>query len=175
MDQRLVWTEEVTDRLKVLWDEGHSASEIAAVIFHETQRLFTRNAVLGRVHRLGLAGRRKEPLNSRQRAKSQPQPQPQHKTVVRRCGFGFALREFPVDPPDNPREEPVAKHNCSLMQLTKNTCRWPVRGEGVETVFCGSQSVTGSPYCVSHCGLAYTTPRQKLTSERPSPITGQAA
>ena len=169
---KILWTDEMTERLKALWTEGHSASEIAAVIFGETQRSFTRSAILGRVHRLGLEGRRKEPRHSRQRANLPPT----HKVVVRKCGrFGYALRQFPADQPDPFSHEPPAKHNCGLLALTEDACRWPVRGEGLDTVFCGSQSAKERPYCAYHCGLAYRRPGEKLTSELPSPITGQAA
>ena len=47
------WTDTRTERLKALWADGRSASEIAGLLGE-----VTRNAVIGKVHRLGLAGRK---------------------------------------------------------------------------------------------------------------------
>ena len=51
------WTEEKIDLLKSLWTQGKSASEIAAILGEEVSR----NAIIGKAHRLGLAGRTHSP------------------------------------------------------------------------------------------------------------------
>lgn len=44
---------------------------------------------------------------------------------------------------------------CGIMQLDRNTCRWPVSGDGEQTLFCGKQPVVGEVYCFEHCCRAY--------------------
>src|SRR5262245_23827496 len=55
----MTWTDERVETLKKLWTEGLSASQIAAELGG-----VTRNAVIGKVHRLGLAGRAKSPSST---------------------------------------------------------------------------------------------------------------
>src|SRR5271154_5398571 len=63
------WTDERVEQLKQHWTEGKSASQIASLLGHG----LTRNAVIGKVHRLGLAGRAKSPgLASSRPRSSQP-------------------------------------------------------------------------------------------------------
>src|ERR1700692_4346761 len=64
------WTDERVERLKKLWSDGLSASQIAGELGG-----VTRNAVIGKVHRLGLSGRAKAPMPQAQRAKTRP-PRP---------------------------------------------------------------------------------------------------
>jgi len=168
-DRRLRWSEEKTERLKTLWAEGHSGGVIAALLGN-----FTRNSIIGKVHRLGLEGRR-----ASVRAKPKPRadrPVDELKIAVRRWGRGQVLVEIPAAMPPVCLEEPPATRNCSLLELTARTCRWPVRGTGADTVFCGSQPVRRRPYCAYHERMAhYRGPQEKLTSGLPSPIAGQSA
>jgi GcrA cell cycle regulator len=131
------------ERLKRLWAEGHSA-EIIAAMLGET----TRNAVIGKVHRLGLPGRR---------------------TVSRSCSirrpFGHAARRSaPPLPPRPPvaRALPVPVQlelpgtaAISVRTLRPSHCRWP-HGDPKRPGFhfCGRQKAAGSSYCLHHAAVA---------------------
>ncbi len=65
----MTWTDERVEQLKKLWEDGLSASQIAAELGS-----ITRNAVIGKVHRLGLSGRAKSPPR-RRRGRARPAPQ----------------------------------------------------------------------------------------------------
>ena len=141
------WTDTRTERLKKLWADGHSASGIAALLGE-----VTRNAVIGKVHRLGLAGRK---TTSRR-----PVPR---RTSPRRNGSGCAGRRLPpariVRPasPLVPAPLPsVAALMLPLRQLRADQCRWPI-GDPKEAGFgfCGCQKAPGIPYCGHHAAIAY--------------------
>jgi GcrA cell cycle regulator len=89
------WTEERVSELKKLWAEGHSASQIAKKL-----GAVTRNAVIGKVHRLGLSGRAtpSRPVKRPPRlARPKPAPVPrQAPAVVARSGAAVAVRPEPV-------------------------------------------------------------------------------
>jgi len=161
IDAGATWTDERVELLKKLWTDGLSASQIAAELGN-----VTRNAVIGKVHRLGLSGRAKDvkavPAAPRARkvtrAPSAPAPiAPQaHSKVV--------LAPIPLQPV---REEPevMADENdvalpmserVTIMDLRESMCRWPM-GDPTkpEFRFCGARSITGLPYCTHHARIAY--------------------
>ncbi len=136
------WTGTRTERLKKLWADGHSASGIAALLGE-----VTRNAVIGKVHRLGLAGR----------ATTSRKPRPR-RTSPRRNGAGrVELRRQPPRlparpmPPDDLPPAPAALM-LSVARLTDATCHWPIgdpRAPGFG--FCGAKTASGrQPYCAHH-------------------------
>ncbi len=141
------WTDTRIERLKAFWADGRPASEIAALLGD-----VTRNAVIGKVHRLGLAGRK---TTSRQ-----PAPR---RTSPRRNGSGSAgLRRPPARivrpafPPMPAPPPPVAALMVPLRQLRDDQCRWPI-GDPYEAGFgfCGCQKAPGVPYCGHHAAIAY--------------------
>ena len=152
------WTEERVELLKRLWAEGRSARYIG----HELG--VTRNAVIGKVSRLGLTGRIKP-----DRPKAPRAPRPRR---VRNLGkAGFALIEPQVEPdPYIPLEEieiPIEQRR-SLKQLREHHCRWPVGDpQDEDFYFCGGHAVKDLPYCKAHCRIAYMRPsaRPKVSAE----------
>jgi GcrA cell cycle regulator len=134
------WTEEMNERLNALWAEGLSATQIAAALGS-----VSRNAVLGKVHRLGLPGRdkiaraRKPPVKRRYRFILPPilaTPKP--------------LRVEPVVP-----VVPVVP-GCRFDELTATVCRWPIGEVGeADFGFCGEQTNQHAPYCAHHLRIAY--------------------
>ena len=158
-DAGLGWTEERVELLGRLWGEGLSASQIAAQLGGGV----TRNAVIGKVHRLGLAGRGRAgaPPPVRQvkpRPPSAPAPLPE--TVVRAVQPGAAAAETRVGqavaaPWAEEAAIPVSQR-VSILDLRETMCRWPLGDPASpEFGFCGARSVTGMPYCASHCRIAY--------------------
>ena len=164
------WTDERVEKLKRLWAEGLSASQIAAQLGG-----VSRNAVIGKVHRLNLPGRAKAggvAAASRAPAK-RPATTPRPATFATRAASparpatrtvgATALQEETET--DTAREIVVAaKSNVvvpiskqlSLTDLTERTCKWPV-GDPLKDDFhfCGCESPDASPYCNYHARLAY--------------------
>lgn len=161
-EDKSIWTPEKVEQLKKLWTEdGLTASQIA-------QQLgggITRNAVIGKVHRLGLSGRAKTvsqaPRVARPKQKTTTHVQ---RTMSRPINFGAtALKmeaEIEVDviaqpavmiPFPAPTNEKVA-----ITELGFRTCRWPI-GDPVASDFgfCGAEGSAERPYCPYHCAIAY--------------------
>jgi GcrA cell cycle regulator len=61
-----------------------------------------------------------------------------------------------------PLAEPPPGTRCTLMKLTRRTCRWPIGDpKKGDFCFCGATSVWGRPYCEFHLGVAYHAPAQR--------------
>ncbi len=161
-DAVLSWTEERVELLRKLWLEGLSASRIAA----ELAGGVTRNAVIGKVHRLGMSGRVKAPVPAAARrpgksaadASRQPLRQP---AIAVRGNLAVALQDEPTPAPQTfraARDNVVAlTENVTIMDLRESMCRWPV-GDPSSTDFryCGGKAPIGEgPYCAVHSRLAY--------------------
>lgn len=132
----MAWTEDRVELLKKLWAEGLSASQIA-----RTMGDVTRNAVIGKVHRLGLSGRATTSRADRPRRATIPKPQP--KPVVAE--------------PASVAEATLSNGEfATVMTLNGVMCRWPIGDPGASDFhFCGNQTESGDPYCTAHAELAY--------------------
>ena len=125
------WTDERVEQLRQLWQEGKSASQIAATLANG----ITRNAVIGKVHRLGLSGRVKAPSQSAPRQRT-PKPMGHRPNAPRsmmgpRTHGGNALAFAPrldMRPIERPMEEVVVPISdpITIMELRESTCRWPL-------------------------------------------------
>lgn len=164
------WTDERVELLKKFWSEGFSASQIAAQLGG-----VSRNAVIGKVHRLKLPGRGKTtPVVSRaQKVLTGSNPSVQRARRV-------VPSVVPINDPSDNSEElalkvdftaenvaentvsaqsnvvmPVSRH-LNLLQLSENTCRWPVGDPLLSDFhFCGADSGETNPYCAFHAKLAF--------------------
>ena len=160
-DAGVTWTDERVELLKKLWSDGLSASQIAAEIGN-----VTRNAVIGKVHRLGLSGRGKAKTPARPSVRARP---PAHRAL--RAPSAPAPRSNVVLAPDPTQRHaepgpdlPVLdddvvvpmSERVTIMDLRESMCRWPM-GDPTkpEFRFCGARSVTGLPYCTHHARVAY--------------------
>ncbi len=170
------WTDERVEQLRKLWLDGKSASQIAA----ELSNGITRNAVIGKVHRLGLSGRVKSPGPATPR----PRPAAKPQTSSRSSGSGAsagviqrsqttqrqsmpmtrgatALAYSPVadlEPVLRPTEEVVIpmSERVTIMELKESMCRWPLGDPATpEFRYCGSHSPIGDTYCGHHARIAY--------------------
>lgn len=156
------WTDERVETLKKLWQEGHSASQIAKQLGG-----VTRNAVIGKVHRLGLSGRAapsqparpvykpaKPPRAAAPEVSARPQAQAQ---PVRRVEPVVA-RQAPSLPAVPVIEGPGT---ATVLTLGAKMCKWPIGDPSSdEFTFCGRRADDGIPYCVEHSRVAYQ-PQQK--------------
>jgi GcrA cell cycle regulator len=149
------WTDERVETLKKLWAEGHSASQIAAELGG-----VTRNAVIGKVHRLGLAGRAKSPSSAAPRPRK-PRAASHMMRVPRTSMRGNTALAHAYDLDIEPEPElidnviPLGQRR-SLLELTEETCRWPIGDPGTpDFFFCGGPAITSLPYCAYHSRVAY--------------------
>ncbi|WP_153771011.1 GcrA family cell cycle regulator [Labrenzia sp. CE80] len=158
------WTNERVELLKKLWTEGHSASQIAGELGG-----VTRNAVIGKVHRLGLSGRAKTPAPATKPRRNRtttastsssgrsnaPQPQTQGATALKMETAPAPVAQI------KPEAEPIAElvpisERASILTLTERTCKWPIGDPSSDDFyFCGRSSDAGVPYCAHHCKIAY--------------------
>lgn len=156
------WTPERVELLKKLSAEGQAARAIALALGGG----FTRNAVIGKLHRVstdersttyGYGPHRRKPASERKAGEGQGRlghgPQPGE---VRRSEEG---RTKP--PPPLPPEPPVPSEAkmLSLMELSNRSCKWPIGDPAAEGFgFCGADKPAGQgAYCGYHAGLAYAS------------------
>jgi GcrA cell cycle regulator len=149
------WTDERVETLKKLWSEGLSASQIAAELGG-----VTRNAVIGKVHRLGLSGRAKSPSTAAPRPRK-PRTHGQVLRVARPSvrGNTALAHVYELDVEAEPELVdnviPLGQRR-TLLELTEETCRWPIGDPGhADFFFCGGRTVSSLPYCAYHCRVAY--------------------
>jgi GcrA cell cycle regulator len=165
------WTDERVELLRQLWLDGKSASQISGQLGHGV----TRNAVIGKVHRLGLAGRAKAPSSTAAppRAASAPRMPPRPasggaRTVVRGATALALAAEPTLDTRPVFQEDDVVvpmSLRVTIIDLKEAMCRWPL-GDPTSSEFryCGSPAASG-PYCAHHGKLAYQ-PVQDRRRER---------
>ena len=165
------WTDERVDQLKKLWAEGLSASQIAGRIGG-----VTRNAVIGKVHRLGLSGRA-----TTMRIKSH-RPRARAQVAKRLLKPRFAqlgnpaLRALyqPDAEPFTPAVEelviPLAERK-SIVTLTDCSCRWPIGDpQEADFHFCNGTKVAGLPYCEFHSRRAFQPPQARRRQGEGAPV-----
>ena len=151
----VTWTEERVEQLKKLWEAGLSASQIAGELGN-----ITRNAVIGKVHRLGLSGRAKSPSSAAPRPrKARPQNHMMRLSRPQVRGNTALAQAFAMEPePDAIAYDNVVpmSQRRTLLELNEDTCHWPVGDPGsTEFFFCGGKSIAGLPYCAHHSRVAY--------------------
>ncbi len=127
---KTTWSDERVEQLKELWASGKTAAEIAK----ELGDGLTRNAIIGKAHRLGLSGR----------------ITPVQKKV-----------DKPLPPEVN--DIPAKNGGISLLELTEKTCRYPYGDPKKPNFhFCGSNCLPGLPYCAEHAAVAYQMNARKF-------------
>ncbi|MAY61354.1 MAG: GcrA cell cycle regulator [Rhizobiales bacterium] len=171
------WTDERVEMLKKLWADGLSASQIAAQLGG-----VSRNAVIGKVHRLNLPGRAKSGGQTKVRTKRPAPNAPRSstytataraashshshttRTISRSSGGAATALKTDVDAvayqeiATRPAEDVVVpiSRRLELVQLTERTCKWPIGDPLQEDFhFCGNDSGESNPYCSYHSRLAF--------------------
>ena len=136
------WTPEKEEKLRELWKKGHSASQIASMLGDTT-----RNAVIGKAHRLNLQARAvsrksKSKVNTENFLKQENKGQ----KISRKARFKALLLDKNFEQ-ENPKK---------LEELTDLTCRWPI-GHPYEKkfYFCGRKPLEKFPYCKLHVLYAF--------------------
>lgn len=151
------WTDERVEILKKLWLEGLSASQIAKQLGG-----VTRNAVIGKVHRLGLSGRAtpSQPTRPAFRAARPARPVMSSASAHRRtdaprhdAATRAALRPVPYV------EEPGT---ATVLTLGAHMCKWPIGDPATaDFTFCGRRVSEEGPYCIEHARVAYQPPQSR--------------
>lgn len=157
----MAWTDERVETLKKLWADGLSASQIAKQLGG-----VTRNAVIGKVHRLGLSGRAapsrpvRRPV-ARPAAARTPRPAAAA-TPAPRAPADTAAAPAPAPAPVQTLPAPVdAKRMANgeyatVLTLREGMCKWPIGDPSdAEFRFCGRSTRPGGAYCEAHAQLAY--------------------
>lgn len=145
------WTDERVEMLKQLWGEGLSASQIARQLGG-----VTRNAVIGKVHRLGLAGRATPARAERPRMQvarrvARPRMQP--------------MIQVPIIEKDPVVDEHGRK--TTVLTISDRMCKWPIGDPSTSDFhFCGHPPKAGSPYCDAHCVKAFQPTQSRRDRER---------
>lgn len=135
------WTDERVSLLKQLWGEGKTAAEIAKVLGDG----ITRNAVIGKAHRLKLSSRL-SPIqqNAVKKPKTESAPPRAFKPAIK-------MPEY-------------KGREVKMVDLDARACRWPNGDPQEENFsFCGCEAVAGLPYCDTHCRAAYQVATRSRT------------
>jgi len=164
------WTDDRVEMLKKLWADGLSASQIAAQLGG-----VSRNAVIGKVHRLNLPGRAKSGGQSKARTKrttSAPRAPNYASRTTTTAGPSRPMGRSSGSAALQPDTEAVAyqhietrpiedvvvpiSRRLELVELTEKTCKWPI-GDPLQDDFhfCGNDSDEVTPYCGYHNKLAF--------------------
>jgi GcrA cell cycle regulator len=147
------WTDERVETLKKLWLDGLSASQIAKQLGG-----VTRNAVIGKVHRLGLSGRAtpSQPQRTVFKAPRAPRPAVSAAPAPRRIIEPSMPTAQAIQPYIS--EEPGT---ATVLTLGAHMCKWPIGDPSSDSfTFCGRRSDREGPYCMEHARVAYQ-PQQK--------------
>ena len=128
------WTEEKVSKLKELWGKGNTASQIAEIIGG-----ISRNAVIGKAHRLNLSAK----IKTRTAATNENfESSVQNRNIKSRKGRKSKFKSLIIEKdfePENPKQ---------LEQLDENSCKWPIGHPNEKSFyFCGRSSLKDFSYC----------------------------
>tara|TARA_B100000287_G_scaffold419592_1_gene458005 strand:+ start:150 stop:647 length:498 start_codon:yes stop_codon:yes gene_type:complete len=145
------WTEEKVSKLKELWGKGKTASQIAEIIGG-----ISRNAVIGKAHRLNLSAKiktRSTPSNQNNFNSSKETNGERKRT--RKNKFRSLIIEKDFEP-ENPKQ---------LEELDETVCKWPIGHPNESSFyFCGRKSLKDFSYCKLHLLYAFQTREKKEDS-----------
>ena len=158
------WNDHAISTLRTLWNDGHSTAEIGR------RMSITKNAVVGKVHRLKLPAR-PSPIGKRPVSTASAPPQPSRRRS----------RSQSVTPMQEPACAPSCDTSPPAQQpaprpfrfAVAGSCQWP-HGEPGSAAFrpCNAPALCGRPFCEGHCRVAYARPARVLQPQ-PSPWNGK--
>ena len=153
----MAWTEDRVEILTKLWAEGLSASQIAKQLGG-----VTRNAVIGKVHRLGLSGRAKPSRPSVKRTKKAATARTRTPAAPRTPKPKPVVVAAPPPPPPLEAKPLPNGEYATILTIRDHMCKWPIGDpSSSEFRFCGRKVKAGEPYCEAHCSVAYQPSRRR--------------
>ena len=148
------WDDNNVSKLRELWDQGLPTAQIGKLLG------FTKNAVVGKAHRIGLE-RRPSPIR---RTAVKPDRKKARSPIIPKLNFEVKKEEVIENLAHQQTFQPVVKN--LFTKSVKRGCEWP-EGHPDESdfKFCGKERFEDKPYCIDHCAVAYVIP-EKEESEK---------
>ena len=148
------WDDKNVSKLRELWDQGLPTAQIGKLLG------FTKNAVVGKAHRIGLE-RRPSPIR---RTAVKPDRKKARSPIMPKLNFEVKKDEVKENPVHQQTFQPLVKN--LFTKSVKRGCEWP-EGHPDESdfKFCGKERFEDKPYCIDHCAVAYVIP-EKEESEK---------
>ena len=147
------WNDSNVARLRELWDQGLPTAQIGKLLG------FTKNAVVGKAHRIGLE-RRPSPIR---RTAIKPDRKKARSPIVPKLKF-----ENSEETKEEIKEEIKIQHNFQpvvknhITNNAKRGCEWPDgHPDESDFQFCGQERFEDKPYCLNHCASAYIIPEKE--------------
>ena len=144
------WDDSNVSKLRELWDQGLPTAQIGKLLG------FTKNAVVGKAHRIGLE-RRPSPIR---RTAVKPDRKKARSPIIPKLNFEIAKEETKEIQAVQQNFQPVVKN--LFTKNAKRGCEWP-EGHPDESDFnfCGKDRFEDKPYCLEHCAVAYVIPEKE--------------
>ena len=150
------WNDENVAKLRDLWDQGLPTAQIGKLLG------FTKNAVVGKAHRIGLE-RRPSPIK---RNATKPDRKKARSPVVPSLNFENEQKNNPDQFSENANGVKRINYRSIFNSRKKQGCEWP-SGHPNENDFhfCGNEVFEDKPYCLYHCSIAYVLPEKNRELE----------
>ena len=143
------WDENNVTKLRELWDQGLPTAQIGKLLG------FTKNAVVGKAHRIGLE-RRPSPIR---RTAVKPDRKKARSPVMPKLNFESKEENIPLKQ-ESLSFQPVVKN--LFVKSDKRGCEWPQgHPDEMDFHFCGKERFEDKPYCLDHCAIAYVIPEKE--------------
>jgi Uncharacterized protein conserved in bacteria len=147
------WDDNNVTKLRELWDQGLPTAQIGKLLG------FTKNAVVGKAHRIGLE-RRPSPIR---RTAVKPDRKKARSPVMPKLNFESNF-ENPKVQKESKLFQPMVKNIFNSNK--KRGCEWPIgHPDEIDFHFCNKDRFEDKPYCINHCAVAYVLP-EKEESEK---------
>ena len=148
-----MWDKALEEKACQMWNDGGlTASQIANALTAETGRTYTKNSIIGKMHRMQAAGRaesRKSPIK-----RAEPRPR--------------ADRRIPIPAPRRAIvcDDSLPLGSVTILQLRRHHCRFPLGDPRDDMRYCGAQAMDERPYCQKHHEICYRPLENKTPSRR---------
>lgn len=149
-ETKMSWNEENVGKLRELWDQGLPTAQIGKLLG------FTKNAVVGKAHRIGLE-RRPSPIR---RTAVKPDRKKARSPVIPKLNFETSKERTNIPNKETVSFQPAL--NNLFVQPKKRGCEWPEgHPDEPDFRFCEKERFEEKPYCLNHCTIAYIIPEKE--------------
>ena len=152
------WDDNNVSKLRELWDQGLPTAQIGKLLG------FTKNAVVGKAHRIGLE-RRPSPIR---RTAVKPDRKKARSPIIPKLNFEAEKDSTKESNLNQGVFQPTVKN--LFFNNTKRGCEWPEgHPDHTHFKFCGKERFEGKPYCIEHCAVAYVIPDKEESEKQNVP------